>query len=290
MFDLEKKRPGILRILFCAVMILGCIAVLVNGIRSFCLQVSRSEWPQATATVTEVNEKTKIKSDSKRTVYDIEYTYTVDQTDHIGTVKEKGTPLKVGDTLEVKYDPAAPEVSTDVLSPNADALIINVFMSLFIANVSLFALGFPSLFSLLFGAFSSKKELSDDEKAAEKEKRFSCYMGDGSGYPLKLSLSGLRDAFAHRGAWIPLSVGICFVPFGILLSGWFYICTAAGAGIYICKGVLEPLLLVDNCYKTLGETEFYRVLKKGYFSKSHPHQSDWERIMYALIIATEKHR
>ena len=85
-----------------------------------CRQV---DWPVETATVAAVEqrwERSGIQSGGK-TVYDVDYRYTVGGTVYAGEIS--GTV--------VKYDPAAPEHSNHVLSPSVPNLIIGVAGALF---------------------------------------------------------------------------------------------------------------------------------------------------------------
>lgn len=96
-----------------------------------CRQV---DWPVETATVVAVEqrrERSGIRSGSK-TVYDVDYRYTVDGTVYAGEIYGTVDSTKqVGTTFLVKYDPAAPERSTHVLSPSVPNLIVGVGGALF---------------------------------------------------------------------------------------------------------------------------------------------------------------
>ena len=96
-----------------------------------CRQV---DWPVETATVVAVEqrrERSGIRSGSK-TVYDVDYQYTVDGTVYAGEIYGTVDSTKqVGTTLPVKYDPAAPERSTHVLSPSVPNLIVWLAGALF---------------------------------------------------------------------------------------------------------------------------------------------------------------
>lgn len=96
-----------------------------------CRQV---DWPVETATVAAVEQRREhsgIRSGSK-TVYDVDYRYTVGGTVYAGEIYGTVDSTKrVGTTFPVKYDPAAPEHSNHVLLPSVPNLIVGVAGSLF---------------------------------------------------------------------------------------------------------------------------------------------------------------
>ena len=110
-----------------------------------CRQV---DWPVETATVVAVEqrrERSGIRSGSK-TVYDVDYRYTVDGTVYAGEIYGTVDSTKqVGTTFLVKYDPAAPERSTHVLSPSVPNLIIGVAGALFFILFALVMTGVVKL-------------------------------------------------------------------------------------------------------------------------------------------------
>ena len=94
----------------------------------------RVDWPVETATVAAVEqrrERSGIRSGGK-TVYDVDYRYTVGGTVYAGEIYGTVDSTKqVGTTFPVKYDPAAPEHSNHVLSPSVPNLIVGVAGALF---------------------------------------------------------------------------------------------------------------------------------------------------------------
>ena len=110
-----------------------------------CRQV---DWPVETATVVTVEqrrERSGFRSGSK-TVYDVDYRYTVDGTVYAGEIYGTVDSTKrVGTTFLVKYDPAAPEHSNHVLSPSVPNLIVGVGGALFFILFALVATGVVKL-------------------------------------------------------------------------------------------------------------------------------------------------
>lgn len=99
-----------------------------NGSIDYQVEQEQKSWTLVNATVSDVNEKTKHsnspgKSGHTFTFYDIHYEYTVDGQIYSGIIENVNYSKSIGDSLKIKYNPAAPEKSTHILESSKDFIV-----------------------------------------------------------------------------------------------------------------------------------------------------------------------
>lgn len=109
------------------------ISFLAIELSGYIRQLGQRDWSVATATVINVDERTETGGGrhghrSHRTVYDILYQYQANGNVYTGEILKNNVPKKLGETLEIKYDPDAPENSTTALEPAPGKIVMGVIM------------------------------------------------------------------------------------------------------------------------------------------------------------------
>lgn len=117
----QKKQTKVARgILFLGGILFLCAAIyfLVYDVAMYAKQFGQRDWKETTATVTQVNERWESSGrHGHHTDYDIYYRYEVEGQTYTGAILDVNAGKPVGATFPVKYDPAAPQVSTHYLKP-----------------------------------------------------------------------------------------------------------------------------------------------------------------------------
>lgn len=104
----------------------GGLYFLLNGIHTYINQFEQEDWCVSTATVINVNEYYKShKSRSKS--YDIIYQYEAENNIYTNTIYRTNSARKLGDTFEIKYNPAMPSESTQYTEPTFGVVVSGVF-------------------------------------------------------------------------------------------------------------------------------------------------------------------
>ena len=111
-----------------ALFLLWGIYTAVFGISQFRQELAQQDWWVSMATVTAVEQRWESsggRHSSSKKVYDVTYEYAVNEESYTGELVGDTTPREVGDSFDVKVDPANPEISTaivaDFLSPGKEA-------------------------------------------------------------------------------------------------------------------------------------------------------------------------
>lgn len=126
---MKKKKRTIP--IFSIIIICFGIAFFVMGITGYIQQLGQRDWSVATATVINVDKRTESGGGrhghrSHRTVYDILYQYEANGNVYTGEIVKSNAPKKLGETLEIKFDPDAPENSTKYLEPSPGFLVSGI--------------------------------------------------------------------------------------------------------------------------------------------------------------------
>lgn len=126
--QVKYKLPFVC-IVFGSIFLLFSIAVFWNGILNYKAQLTQQDWPVAQATVSFVEEEVvdfSIPGNRNRdtTAYNIHYDYVVNEQSYSGVIKKVYYSMDIGDTLEIKYNPNAPEESTYILEPSLFFMIV----------------------------------------------------------------------------------------------------------------------------------------------------------------------
>lgn len=73
--------------------------------------------------------------------YDITYRYEVDGQEYSDMLYNRGKPMALGDKVKIKYDPDAPENSTDILAPSIYNMIVFLVFGSIFATIGFFVSG-----------------------------------------------------------------------------------------------------------------------------------------------------
>ena len=124
------------------------------------------------------------------------YEYVVDGTHYTGEYGPLANSIAVGKSIQIKYDPEAPENSTGVLAPSSSDLVFAI-AGLIIAVVGFFISGIFGLIRRLIGKDRSDEKEEKDGMSAEE-----------AAYEIKVRIGNtLRALF-------PI---LAFVLFGVLI-------------------------------------------------------------------------
>lgn len=111
------------RIVGIILLVLG-IRMVGEGIYNYIDEHHQTDWIVTTASVVDVSSKYSTSRHDRDINYDITYAYEVDGRTYSGVLYNRTRETALRDTVTVKYDPDAPERSTDILSPSLKNLII----------------------------------------------------------------------------------------------------------------------------------------------------------------------
>lgn len=110
------------------VMMIAGIRLLIMGVDNFIQPIRHAGWVTTSANVTDISE-TVIKNNffrNKRTRihYKWTYEYVVDGTHYTGEFGPLANSVTVGKSIQIKFDPDAPENSTGFLAPSGNDLAL----------------------------------------------------------------------------------------------------------------------------------------------------------------------
>ena len=106
---MKKKKRTIP--IFGIIFICFGIASFSIGITGYIEQLGQRDWSVTTATVININEY-RSGHKNRSTRYNILYQYEANGNVYTGEIVKSNTPKTLGETLEIKFDPDAPENST----------------------------------------------------------------------------------------------------------------------------------------------------------------------------------
>lgn len=129
----SRLTDGISRILITVmgiVMMIAGIRLLVMGVDNFIQPIRHADWVTTSANVTDISE-TVIKNNffrNKRTNihYTWTYEYVVDGTHYTGEFGPLANSVTVGKSIQIKFDPDAPENSTGFIEPSFSDIVLAV--------------------------------------------------------------------------------------------------------------------------------------------------------------------
>ncbi len=127
-----KKRTISGTVFTIAIRLMGMICfvsglrLMGTGVWNYIDQHRQTDWTFAAAEVVDLSSRVESsgRHHSSHTVYDITYQYEVNGNFYSDTLYNRSEPLLLGDTVSIKYDPDAPENSTDILAPDIGNLIV----------------------------------------------------------------------------------------------------------------------------------------------------------------------
>ena len=168
----SRLTDGISRILITVmgiVMMIAGIRLLVMGVDNFIQPIRHADWVTTSANVTDISE-TVIKNNffrNKRTNihYTWTYEYVVDGTHYTGEFGPLANSVTVGKSIQIKFDPDAPENSTGFIKQSFSDIVLAV-IGLVVAVLGFFLSG---AFALLRKAL--RRDTSDGTEMSEEERR-----------------------------------------------------------------------------------------------------------------------
>ena len=160
-------------------MLITGIRMLVMGVDAYIQPLHHTDWVTTSANVTDISESVinGIRGGhlSSRTSinYWMTYEYEVDGTHYTGEYGPLANSIAVGKSIQIKYDPDAPENSTGFLSPSSSDLVFAI-AGLILAVVGFFLSGIFGLIRRLIGKDHSdgkeeKGGISAEDAAYERK-------------------------------------------------------------------------------------------------------------------------
>ena len=130
------------------VMMIAGIRLLIMGVDNFIQPIRHAGWVTTSANVTDISE-TVIKNNffrNKRTRihYKWTYEYVVDGTHYTGEFGPLANSVTVGKSIQIKFDPDAPENSTGFIEPSFSDIVLAV-IGLVVAVLGFFISGIRPL-------------------------------------------------------------------------------------------------------------------------------------------------
>lgn len=142
------------------------ISFLAIELSGYVRQLGQRDWSVATATVINVDERTETGGGrhghrSYHIVYDILYQYEANGNVYTGEILKNNVPKKLGETLEIKYNPDAPENSTTALEPAPGKIVMGVIMFIVFGLLGC---------RMIWGPWVKKKKKGKTKAAARQSK------------------------------------------------------------------------------------------------------------------------
>ncbi|MBQ8802854.1 MAG: DUF3592 domain-containing protein [Tyzzerella sp.] len=132
----------ILRSVGIFILLLG-IRMIGEGIYNYIDEHHQEDWITIYAEVSDISSEYSSSSTKHRSSvsYDITYQYEVDGQEYLDMLYNRGKPMALGDKVKIKYDPDAPENSTDILSPSFHNLILFLVFGTIFATIGFYTSG-----------------------------------------------------------------------------------------------------------------------------------------------------
>lgn len=154
-------------------MLITGIRMLVMGVDAYIQPLHHTDWVTSNANITDISESVikgiRGRHLSSRTSinYWMTYEYVVDGTRYTGEYGPLANSIAVGKSIQIKYDPEAPENSTGVLAPSSSDLVFAI-AGLILAVVGFFISGVFGLIRRLIGKEHSDGKAEKDGMSAEE--------------------------------------------------------------------------------------------------------------------------
>lgn len=191
------------------VMMIAGIRLLIMGVDNFIQPIRHAGWVTTSANVTDISE-TVIKNNffrNKRTRihYKWTYEYVVDGTHYTGEFGPLANSVTVGKSIQIKFDPDAPENSTGFIEPSFSDIVLAV-IGLVVAVLGFFISGILGLLRRLLRGLH-RSEIPD--YAPPEEERTA---------PPKAHIPSARDiVMGVRNILRTLAPILIFLLFGFIL-------------------------------------------------------------------------
>lgn len=150
-------------------MLITGIRMLVMGVDAYIQPLHHTNWVTSTANITDISESVIKGSHKDRRIrinYSMTYEYEVNGTHYTGEFGPLANSIAVGKSIQIKYDPDAPENSTGFLSPSSSDLVFAI-AGLILAVVGFFISGVFGLIRRLIGKDRSDEKEAKDGMSAE---------------------------------------------------------------------------------------------------------------------------
>lgn len=134
----------IFRIMGVILFILG-IQMVGEGIYNYIDEHNQKDWIFTTAYVIDRSREYSGVRHNRHVNYDITYQYEADGNQYSGRLYNRSSELGIGDKIKIKYDPKAPEKSTDILQPSIYNLIIFLVFGVILTIIGFFLSGIRAL-------------------------------------------------------------------------------------------------------------------------------------------------
>lgn len=150
-------------------MLITGIRMLVIGVDAYVQPLHHTDWVTGSANITDISESVIKGSHKDRRIrinYSMTYEYEVNGTHYTGEFGPLANSIAVGKSIQIKYDPNAPENSTGVLAPSSSDLVFAI-AGLILAVVGFFLSGIFGLIRRLIGKDHSDGKEEKDGISAE---------------------------------------------------------------------------------------------------------------------------
>lgn len=130
----------IFRIMGIIVLILG-IRMIGEGIYNYIDEHNQKDWISTTAYVIDISSEYSGTHHNRHVNYDITYQYEVDGNKYFDMLYNRSKAMELGDKIKIKYNPSAPENSTDILAPNIKNLVLFLAFGTIFITIGFFLSG-----------------------------------------------------------------------------------------------------------------------------------------------------
>ncbi|MGN1203209.1 MAG: DUF3592 domain-containing protein [Eubacterium sp.] len=126
-----KKRRIPIEIILPIISIIAGIILAGYITYDYANECENTKWPSVEASVIDMNsyEEANTRRRIGKTVYVITYSYDINGVEYNGETRSY-TPILVGDSLEIKYNPESPSTSTAITKPDTQRFIIILLFSI----------------------------------------------------------------------------------------------------------------------------------------------------------------
>ena len=125
----RKQSKSVQVVLLAGGILFACASLylLVGGIWNYVRQFDQKDWKMTTATVINVNRRSSGHRHRSYNSYDIYYQYEAGGNIYTDAIYGLNAGRAVGDTFDIKYDPEAPQDSTQYLEPTLGIAVSGFF-------------------------------------------------------------------------------------------------------------------------------------------------------------------
>lgn len=138
----RRGKPWNTWLIFGIFLVIGALWGFRSGTEAYQERLTQVDWPTTQATVVQVEvfreRSGPVKHPIYHNYYNVTYEYVVNGTVYTEFVEHQSAQASVGDTFPVKYNPQAPEQSTDILKPTKDYIWVNAILC--VAGITLVVL------------------------------------------------------------------------------------------------------------------------------------------------------